>query len=85
MVSTSGHVAHEGKNYPVGEAFAGKHVGLRRAPDGQTELHFANVLLGHLRFDAEGGRFNSPAYVAPFRPLHPEKGGSRAPSLRPSP
>jgi putative transposase len=85
VVSTSGHVAHEGKNYPVGEAFAGKHVGLRRAPDGQTELHFANVLLGHLRFDAEGGRFKSTAYVAPFRPLHPEKGGSRAPSLRPSP
>ncbi len=85
VVSTSGHVAHAGKNYLVGEAFAGKHVGLRRAHDGQTELHFANVLLGHLRFDAEGGRFKPTAYVAPIRPSHPEKGGSRAPSLKPSP
>lgn len=85
VVSTSGHVAHEGKNYLVGEAFAGKHVGLRRAHDGQTELHFANVLLGHLRFDAGGGRFKPTAYVAPFRPSPPEKGGSKAPSLKPSP
>jgi transposase InsO family protein len=79
VVSTSGHVAHEGKNYPVGEAFAGKRVGLRQAPDGQTELHFANVLLGHLRFDARGGRFQPTAYVAPYRRAQPEKGGSKSP------
>ena len=101
VVSLSGHVAHEGKNYHVGEAFAGKRVGLRPGSDGQTELHFANVHLGHLRFDAEGGRFKPTAYVAPFRPpsakagslsaspstppLNPRKGGSRAPSLKPSP
>lgn len=85
LVSASGHVAHEGKNYHLGEAFTGKRVGLRRAPDGQTELHFANVLLGHLRFDAEGGRFKPTAYVAPFRPPHPDKGGSQAPSFKPSP
>jgi transposase InsO family protein len=84
-VSTSGHIAHEGKNYLVGEAFAGKRVGLCRAPDGQTELHFANVLLGHLRFDAEGGRFKPSAYVRPYRRSQPEKGGSQAPSLGPSP
>lgn len=84
-VSTSGQLAHEGRNYLVGEAFAGKRVGLRQAHDGQTELHFANVLLGHLRFDAEGGRFKPTAYVAPFRPTNPEKGGSQAPSLKPSP
>jgi transposase InsO family protein len=85
VVSGSGHVAHEGRNYHLGEAFAGKRVGLRREPGGRTELHFANVHLGHLRFDAEGGRFKPTAYVAPFRPSHPEKGGSQAPSLKPSP
>jgi hypothetical protein len=84
-VSASGHVAHEGKNYHLGEAFAGKRVGLRRAAGGQTELHFANVLLGHLRCDADGGRFKPTAYVAPLRPSQPDKGGSQAPSLKPSP
>lgn len=78
-VSTSGHVAHEGRNYHLGEAFAGKRVGLRQAADGQTELHFANVLLGHLRYDAEGGRFKPSAYVAPSRRAQPEKGGSKSP------
>jgi transposase InsO family protein len=85
VVSVSGHVAHKGKNYLVGEAFAGRRVGLRRTPDGQTELHFANVLLGHLRYDADGGRFKPTAYVASFRPTNPGKGGSQAPSLKPSP
>ncbi len=85
LVSLSGHVAHDGRNYHLGEAFAGKRVGLRRSADGQTELHFANVLLGHLRFDAGGGRFKPTAYVAPFRPPHPQKGGSQAPSLKPPP
>lgn len=64
-ISDSGHLAHEGRSYHVGEAFAGKHVGLRRNADGQTELHFANVHLGHLAFDAEGGRFRPTAYIAP--------------------
>jgi putative transposase len=66
-ISASGFLAHEGKNYHVGEAFAGKRVGLRRNEAGQTELHFANVPLGHLAFDAEGGRFKSTAYIAPLR------------------
>lgn len=64
-VSDSGHVAHEGKNYHVGEAFAGKPVGLHLNAEGQTELHFANLHLGNLTFDAEGGRFNPAAYIAP--------------------
>jgi len=76
MVSVSGHVAYEGRNYHVGEAFARKPVGLRRNANGQTELHFANVHLGHLHFDAEGGRFKPTAYVAPPRPPNPGKGGS---------
>ena len=64
---TSGQIAHEGKNYHLGEAFANKRVGLRLNAEGQTELHFANVHLGHLAFDAEGGRFKPTAYVAPMR------------------
>ena len=100
QISASGHLAHEGKHYHVGEAFAGKRVGLRQADDGQIELHFANVHLGNLRFDADGGRFKPTAYVAPVRqshqagrlsvspsapPLKSDKGGSQAPSLEPSP
>jgi hypothetical protein len=51
-------------------------VGLRRNEAGQTELHFANVHLGHLAFDAEGGRFKPTAYIAPARPaLNPPAGG----------
>jgi transposase InsO family protein len=64
VVSSSGHLAHEGKHYHVGEAFADKRVGLQLNSEGQTELHFANVHLGHLAYDAEGGRFRPTAYVA---------------------
>ena len=64
VISSSGHLAHAGKNYHVGEAFAHKRVGLHLNPDGQTELYFANVHLGHLAYDAEGGRFKPAAYVA---------------------
>lgn len=83
-VSESGFVAHAGKNYHLGEAFAGKRVGLRRNDVGQTELHFANLHLGNLRFDAEGGRFTPTAYVGrpepknhkstsnPAKPNHPK-------------
>jgi transposase InsO family protein len=68
VVSTSGFLAHEGRNYHVGEAFAGKRVGLHLNREGQTELHFANVHLGHLTYDAEGGRFRPAAYIAPPKP-----------------
>lgn len=64
VVSASGHLAHEGKNYHVGEAFADKRVGLQLNAEGQTELHFANVHLGHLAYDAQGGRFRPAAYIA---------------------
>jgi transposase InsO family protein len=64
LVSASGFLAHEGRNYHLGEAFAHKRVGLRRDATGRTEVHFANVHLGHLAFDAEGGRFKPTAYVA---------------------
>ena len=68
VVSVSGHLAHEGKNYHVGEAFADKRVGLQLSSEGQTELHFANVHLGNLAYDAEGGRFSPAAYVARPKP-----------------
>ena len=69
-VNASGFLYHEGRNYPIGEAFIGKRIGLRRMPDGQTEVYFANVHLGNLRFDAEGGRFKPSAYVG--RPRKPD-------------
>jgi transposase InsO family protein len=43
VVSATGQLAHEGRTYHVGEAFANKRVGLRLNADGQTELHFANL------------------------------------------
>ncbi len=95
MVSDSGRLAHEGHNYHVGDAFAGKRVGLRLNAAGQTELHFANMHLGHLAFDAEGGRFKPAAYIAPLRlpPAHPNRsaavarktGRKQAPSPAPLP
>jgi putative transposase len=64
IISTSGHLAHEGHHYHVGEMFAGKRVGLHRNDAGQTELHFANVHLGNLVFDP-AERFRPAAYIAP--------------------
>ena len=63
-ISEGGFLAHEGKNYHVGEAFAEKPVGLRLNGQEQTELYFANVHLGNLTYDAEGGRFKPTAYIA---------------------
>lgn len=94
VISVSGHLAHAGRNYHVGDAFAGKRVALRLNSTGQTELHFANVHLGHLAFDAEGGRFTSAAYIAPLRvPAPPNQppaaavraGREQAPSPAPLP
>jgi len=63
VVSASGFLAHEGKTYHVGEAFAHKRVGLHLNSEGQTELFFANVHLGNLAYGSEG-RFRPPAYIA---------------------
>jgi transposase InsO family protein len=63
-LSESGFLAHEGRTYHVGEAFAHKRVGLRRNLEGQTELYFANVHLGNLVHGSEG-RFRPAAYIAP--------------------
>jgi len=63
VVSTSGHLAHEGRNYHVGDAFNGKRVGLHHAAGGQTELFFANVHLGTLT--------SIPTIRAPARLHHP--------------
>lgn len=76
VVSPNGHLAHEGRNYHLGEAFVGKPVGLRRTADEQTEVYFANVHLGNLRYDAEGGRFRPAPYVA--APTTPSKASSPA-------
>lgn len=64
QISASGFLAHEGKTYHVGEAFAHKRVGLRLDGHGETRLYFANVHLGNLTFGSEG-RFRPSAYIAP--------------------
>jgi hypothetical protein len=73
VVSATGQLAHEGKTYHVGEAFANKRVGLRLNADGQTELHFANLHLGNLVYGSEG-RFKPTAYIAsPKAAVEPPK------------
>ena len=72
-ISENGQLAHEGRHYHVGEAFAHKRVGLRLNPAGQTELHFANVHLGDLRYAPDPTGYAPSAYVAPVgaQPTHP--------------
>ena len=65
-LSASGFLAHEGRNYHVGEAFSGKRVGLHHRADGQTDLFFANVNLGHLTLNP-GDPWRPPAFVTPAR------------------
>jgi putative transposase len=64
IVSSSGHLAHEGHHYHLGEAFSGKRVGLHRNADGQTELYFANVHLGNLTLNADDP-WRPAAFIAP--------------------
>ena len=66
-VSSSGFIAFEGKSYHVGEHFAGCRVGLSQSSDTSIRLHYANVLLGTLRYD-DKGRSRPTAYIAPHRP-----------------
>jgi putative transposase len=63
-VSESGQLAHNGHHYHIGEAFAGKRVGLFCNEEGNTELYFANVHLGNLDYGSEG-RFRPAAYISP--------------------
>jgi putative transposase len=66
-ISESGQLAHEGRHYHVGEAFAHKRVGLRLNAEGRTELHFANVHLGHLRFAPDPTGYGPSAYIEQAR------------------
>jgi putative transposase len=79
IVSHSGHLAHEGHNYHVGEAFNGKRVGLHHLAGGQTDLFFANVHLGHLTLNADD-HWRPSAFITPARA--PDK---PAPKLTPRP
>jgi transposase InsO family protein len=79
VISDSGQLAHEGRNYHVGDAFAGKRVGLQLNASGQTELYFANVQLGHLAYDAAPRSYRPAAYIAPLRePKQPPAAAVRA-------
>jgi transposase InsO family protein len=77
-ISASGFLAHEGKTYHVGEAFAHKRVGLRLDGHGQTGLYFANVHLGNLVYGSEG-RFRPSAYIVP--PNHDSLAKSTPPPI----
>src|SRR5690606_29075410 len=66
-ISENGQLAHEGRLYHVGEAFAHKRLGLRLNAEGQTELHFANVHLGNLRYTPDPTGYGPSAFIAPAR------------------
>jgi len=66
-LSENGQLAHEGRHYHVGEAFARKRVGLRLNAEDQTELHFANVHLGNLRYAPDPTGYGPSAYIEPAR------------------
>jgi transposase InsO family protein len=52
-VSGSGHISHMGSNFYLGEVYAGCRVGLFENDAGVLELHYANLHLGNLEFDAK--------------------------------
>jgi len=52
-VSGSGHVSYRGSNFYMSEIYAGCRVGLFENNGGITELHYANLHLGNLEFDAK--------------------------------
>jgi transposase InsO family protein len=52
-VSGSGHISHMGSNFYLSEVYAGCRVGLFENLEGITELHYANLHLGNLEFDAK--------------------------------
>ena len=78
-ISTSGFLAHEGRNYHVGEAFNCKRVGLHHLAGGQTDLYFANVHLGHLTLNPDDA-WRPPAFITPAR-----ASDKLAPKTRPRP
>lgn len=63
-VSSTGFLAHEGHTYHLGDAFAGKRVGLDHRPGGRVELYFANVHLGTLTLNSDDP-WRPAAFVAP--------------------
>ncbi len=64
-ISSGGFLAFEGKNYSTGEHMANCEVGLVEDANGKIQLHFANVHLGSLAYDSEGGRYKPSAYICP--------------------
>ena len=56
-ISSSGFLSFEAKSYHVAEHFAGCRMGLLEDDHGTIQLHYANLHLGNLRFDSDGGRY----------------------------
>lgn len=52
-VSGAGHLSYRGSNFYMSEIYAGCRIGLFENRDGITELHYANLHLGNLEFDAK--------------------------------
>jgi len=66
VVSTSGHLSHEGRNYHVGEAFsATRRPALRSRRANRAVL--ANVHLGTLTLNPDDP-WRPPAFITPARP-----------------
>ena len=63
-VSQSGFISFEGENYYAGEHFSHCTFGLYENEQNQVEVHYANLHLGNLAYDCEGGRFRPTAYIA---------------------
>jgi transposase InsO family protein len=63
-VSSSGYLRYGGTNYFVGEAFAGALIGLHKNSSHETELYFANKLLGKLETQVQA-RFRPTASIGP--------------------
>lgn len=63
-VSSNGFMVYGGERYFLGEAFADVDIGLHHNRSGQTEIYFANKLLGTLITDVQA-RFRPTASIAP--------------------
>ena len=62
--SQRGFISYSGEHYFLGEAFAGTVVGLHRNSSRETEVYFANKLIGHLATQIQG-RFRPTASIGP--------------------
>ncbi len=80
-VSQSGHFAYRGSGFYMGEIFAGCHVGLSENEEGTIELHYANLHLGDLEFNAPEPHLPDARIV---RPANNPRSNRRGRATKPS-